>query len=895
MRFNFTKTEISVLKKQSKAVFYSVYTVVFLVIFFLGYMSFFLSGKSLIWNCDGFNQHYPALIYIGRYYRRIFLNILRGNFNIPLFDFNIGMGENIIAVLNYYGLGDPLLLLSAFVPSSQSEVLYDALIVLRMYLSGIAFSAFCFYFHKPRLSILIGSIIYVFCGFALILSVRHPFFINPMIYLPLTLIGTDKVIRKKSPVFFVVIIFLSALNGFYFFYMMTAFIFFYALIRFLGLHKKNRSKEFLKVFFKAVALYLLGTMMAGFIFLPAIYGFLDSSRSGGHISAKSLILYPFDHYRNFILGFISGPATWDYLTLAALAVPSVIVLFLKHDKGLKPLKIGFVSALLFAIIPFGGYIMNGFGYVSNRWIFELSFIASFIVVCMMSYLFEMNFIEQIVCLFSVFLYGFLGLLSTKSRSEYTMLAFGMLAFTVAVLLFFQKGKISVCSTRIPVNLVFAAAIISLIVINLTANAVFLFAPDKNNYISEFMDKNTSLSRIQGTPADNVKRLSDTSFYRTDSKSMATANASMLDHFNGVSIYFSIINRNITDFRRELEVSPSMSTAFNLGNLDSRAVLDTLSSVKYYALGNDNADYVPYGFEKTNTDGIYKNKYALPLGYTYSGYITADEFSGMNSLEKQETMLQSAILERDLSGFKKDNIINPVKKINRTVTFDGVNWKNGELTVTKPHAKVSVTFNGLSGCETYIRLNGLDLKKSGIDYMKVGVSGGNMKKTLYVRSPFDSFYYGDNNYLINLGYSKRSINYASLEFFSAGKYKLNDIEVYSIPMNSYPKFVSRLSADTLKNINVTVNCVSGDIHLKSNKILCLSIPYSKGWTATVDGKPAEIFKANSMFMAIPLKKGYHKIELKYFTPGLMSGILFSALGFTIFAVVFIKNNKRFHKR
>lgn len=136
--------------------------------------------------------------------------------------------------------------------------------------------------------------------------------------------------------------------------------------------------------------------------------------------------------------------------------------------------------------------------------------------------------------------------------------------------------------------------------------------------------------------------------------------------------------------------------------------------------------------------------------------------------------------------------------------------------------------------------------------------------------------------------------AKFEFSTPGRYKLKNIEAFCVPMDNYGRYVSRLSEDTLKDVTVGPNRVSGNIALKSDKILCLSIPYSSGWTAAVDSKPVKIFKANALFMAIPLKKGSHTIELHYFTPGLKLGALLSLFGFIIFTVISVIYLRRSRK-
>jgi hypothetical protein len=58
-------------------------------------------------------------------------------------------------------------------------------------------------------------------------------------------------------------------------------------------------------------------------------------------------------------------------------------------------------------------------------------------------------------------------------------------------------------------------------------------------------------------------------------------------------------------------------------------------------------------------------------------------------------------------------------------------------------------------------------------------------------------------------------------------------------------------------------------------LVLTDAYYPGWTATVDGQPAEIEQADIMFRAVRVPAGQHRVELRY-QPRLFSfGLLISA--------------------
>lgn len=53
-------------------------------------------------------------------------------------------------------------------------------------------------------------------------------------------------------------------------------------------------------------------------------------------------------------------------------------------------------------------------------------------------------------------------------------------------------------------------------------------------------------------------------------------------------------------------------------------------------------------------------------------------------------------------------------------------------------------------------------------------------------------------------------------------------------------------------------------------------YDPGWHATVDGRPAEILRANLLMRALVVEPGTHHIVLEYRTPGLATGATISAL-------------------
>ena len=104
---------------------------------------YFRYGKSMVGRGDGVNQHMLTLVYIGQYLRAFLQNIFVDHqFVIPMFDFSIGYGMDIISTLHYYGFGDPLNYLAVFVSPEDTESLYAFLCGLRMFIAGLSFMVF---------------------------------------------------------------------------------------------------------------------------------------------------------------------------------------------------------------------------------------------------------------------------------------------------------------------------------------------------------------------------------------------------------------------------------------------------------------------------------------------------------------------------------------------------------------------------------------------------------------------------------------------------------------------------------------------------------------------------------------------------------------------------------
>ena len=78
----------------SKGAYYFVFTLLFCITALFCFSWCIFKGRALIWNSDGWTQHYRALIYYSDYLKDIFRHLFQEHkLVIPDWDFYIGEGS----------------------------------------------------------------------------------------------------------------------------------------------------------------------------------------------------------------------------------------------------------------------------------------------------------------------------------------------------------------------------------------------------------------------------------------------------------------------------------------------------------------------------------------------------------------------------------------------------------------------------------------------------------------------------------------------------------------------------------------------------------------------------------------------------------------------------------
>lgn len=896
--------------RNSKKDFYILYTLVFGIISFFIYYQFVGNGKSLVWSHDGIPQHLNSLAYYGRYLRRVLRTVfVKHKLSLPMWDMNIGYGSDILTTLHYYVIGDPLTLLAVFVPADKTEILYEILIFLRIYLAGISFSIYCFYHKNPKQATFMGTLIYIFAGWTIYAAMKHPYFSNPMIYLPLVLMGIDRIYKKEKPYLFIWATAVSAMSNFYFFYMICIFMFLYAAFRYFGIFRTRSVKDVLGWFGRFVGYYAVALMIASVIFLPVIMTLFGTDR----FQADNYVplLYDKIYYEKYLGNLIGeNMIQWGVAGYSAVAMAGVFVLFSGKQKYLE-LKWGFALLNLFLLVPFAGHVLNGFSYVSNRWIWAYGMMIAYIFVKAYPELFTLTLKEKKKIFVMVVAYCVLALFAKAARTQRNMAGVLVLVLTVFTVTsfgnIFQQGK-------------YMCGMLSvLLVVSILLNVSYQYSYEKD-YLSEFAAADETVAKLESNTDKAVLATGDNGVYRYDQyDSLPYDNTSMYMGTNSTSYYFSLANSNISNFFSEMYLNTPWEQHYE--NLDGRTILDRLASVKYFVINGDDYRYLAYGYNKEKGSAgngnkesrAYVNENALPLGYTYESYIPESEYKEMDVVKKQQALLEGVVLENSTLpaaevSFDDENIDY------RMEAEDGCSLSDGKIRVTKEGAQLKLVFHGLTDSENYLIADNLDYdslsprelisetqwkKLSDYDKNKIrdedskwrywkeskeaamSIEANDVTKTVKIFTDKYNAYSGRHDFLCNMGYSRTGLRAMTITFANTGVYTYDKLRVVSQPVKGIEEKTAKLGEEALENVVMGTNEITGKISVSKKKALVLSVPYSEGFTAYVDGKETKLQKANTMFMALELEAGEHEIRLTYCTPWLKTGMALSALGLLVY--------------
>ena len=927
----------------SKKKYFLLYTILFAVMALLVYYPFHLTGKSFVWDADsrdGLVQHYNALMFYGKALRETARALLREHrLILPEYSFSLGMGADVLKTLHYYVIGDPLNLLAAIVPSAKIYFLYCALIIVRGYLAGISFSILAIGRRIKNIpAILSGSMVYVFCGYALAGGVKHPYFVTPMIYLPLIILGVHIYLEKRRPFLYMISAAAAALSNFYFLYMIAIVTAVYILLTLIETYR-NDIRGFVKSAAGLILSSLLAAAMSCVILLPVLTGFISDSRTQGGPLIQSH--YLLSYYRSLPAEFTAYGyiGEWTYMSYGLLTLAAVFLLFRK--KGNVRLKILFLIGIICMLVPYAGHVMNGFSYAVNRWCFAFSLLCAFILVRMWQDLFCMNRKDRMaMILFLIAYICFAFIIKPTNRVP----AFGMICAIGmgGILILFTAEREKERPSAAYIQWLTALTVF----LSVLGNAHYCYHPNQSDYLNEFSEMeymskiahsrypDLTVLKLQKKNGETIlSRYSGTGFMRNSSLRYGTSTT---------QFFWSLSNPYVAKMRTDLLLSEDKPQAYT--GFDDSTILNELAGVAYHV--TNDYDLVPYGYEEAGQvrkNKIYHNQFALPPVYAYDSYMTHKEYDSLTPVQKTEAMLQGVLLETEEPELERTEPVLTSYEVPYEISSSGgdVVFYDNSFVAMKGNASIKLLVSGEAetetifhvdniryqgfpeldlykddlsvdpenryGAEEYDELDSLEkwkLKKAAKEYeaakllvLDFGIQrqdGSEITKKIQFATPYYQWYTGREDYTLNFGWSTSPVKEVTIRFRQRGIYRFDDLGFTVQPLGTYNEQVERLAKNAASDISCGQNSLDAKIHLDKTSAVCIAIPFDEGWTAYVDGEKARLQQANTAFMGLIMQEGDHEIRLVYKTPFLRAGAGITAAAWILYLCLiplFVHREKR----
>lgn len=900
-----------------------IYTILFTIIFLAYYGIFILNNRSLIWNADGINQHFSILYDFNEMIREFIRNPSNG---LAEWSWNIGYGSDIIGTYSYYVIGDPFAYLSLLFPLDKLELVYDLLIALRLYFAGFAFLMYGRRMKFSNYAIILGSIPYAFSGFALMTALRHPYFINPLILLPIAFIGIENILDNRKKYVFSIIVVISMISNFYFCYMIAIISVLYAILRYFEV-RKSKNIAFIKYFSRLFLYFLIGIMISCVILLPTLYSIITSSRITSDDTQKSILLYPISYYANLLYTSISSGSYpfWTVLTFPIITTV-LLPLFIKVRKKYFSYFSMFIIFSIMVLLPFFGSMMNGFSSISNRWTFAFAFVSSIIIAVCFDNLKFIGKKEIYLGGLILFCYGILGVIRIMFPKIKSQVFPSVFIGIIIILILYRYLKVE-RKTGLNEKKVFRA-ILLLVLINVIFNNFYRYSSFGNNYVKQFLKRGTAFSYYEDSfgGAEEYIKEKDTGFYRiakADNVSRdKTRNNSFFLNYNGIDAFLSINNGYLAEFSRTLN-NRAFTPNSPIINFDNRPIVSDVMGVKYYisrADKNSRINSAAVNVKDIGKYSVYENEDVLPFGYVYSSVLDKNVFDKLNGVEKEESLVYAASVDQKYAKSNINSIKSKLNEMSFEIEKSEPTIKENKIKVNKSNEKIifKIKDNEINEGNIYLNIKNLKYKplvketKEDNLYRKVkgkiknfaGWSSGD-KFTISasykgITKNFNkpdslnaSGYFEMDSALYNLGYlnQRKNLNdIIELTFKNAGEYTFDSIEIFNMP--TYKDEIKKLKENSFNIEKVNNDEVLGNITSSTDGVLMFQIPYSRGWNITIDGEEVKTFPVNGAFIGCNMESGKHEIQLVYKTPFLRSGLIIAVIGIGL--LIFLENLQRRNK-
>ncbi|HFU3999977.1 TPA: YfhO family protein [Streptococcus suis] len=843
MKKIFTKTSIYYLLS-----FLIPLTIISIVLAFQG---IWWGSDTTILASDGFHQYVI--------FNQTLRNALHGEGSL-FYTFTSGLGLNFYALSSYY-LGSFLSPIVFFFDlQSMPDALYLVTIVKFGLIGLSTFISLKGIYKKVTIPwALLLSSAYALMSFSTS-QLEINSWLDVFILIPIILLGLHQLVRENKQIIYYVALTCLFVQNYYFGFMAAIFLTLWTFVQ-LSWMEKNRIRTFIN--FTVVS--ILSALSSLFMLLPT---YLDLKTHGETftqvVNLKTDDSWYLDFFAKNLVGSFDTTKFGSIPMISVGILPLILSLIFFTLKDIKwTVRCSYGLLVSFVIASFYLQPLNLFWqgmHAPNMFLYRYAWVLSTILIYLAAETLqrlEHVTMKKLIFPFAILIIGYL--LTYLFRDKYDFLADVNFLLTLEFLfaylilfLAFQKYKLPLTW----VSLAFLAFGLFETGIHTQYQSQGLanewHFPSRSNYAEKLTDID---SLVNSAKKDN------TTFYRTERLLPQTGNDSMKYNYNGISQFSSIRNRASSSVLDKLGFR-SDGTNLNLRYQNNTIIADSLFGIKYNLATTDPNKFGFSLYNSTDSISLYENGFHQGLAILTNSVYKDVKFTNL-TLDNQTNFLNQ------LTGLTQKYYHSiPITSSQNTVEL------GNRITVNKTDeeaaAKASYTLTIPADSQVYLNLPKITFANE--SSKKVVITVNNQSNEFTLDNAFSFFNVGD--------FPEEVEVQVDIYFPKNAQVSFDKPQFYRLDLIAFKDAVS-----ILKEKNVVTktegNKVTVDFETDNDASLLFTLPYDKGWSATIDGKPVSIQKAQNGFMKVDVEPGQTQAILTFTPQGFSIGMILSISTMCIF--------------
>ena len=814
-----------------------------------------------------------------------------------IYSFQKSLGGEMIGLWAYY-LSSPFNLIFLLFPKDQLSLAVTILTLIKIAAMGLSFSIYIKkVFPGKSWSMITFSTIYAMMGYTIVYQLNL-MWLDGLIFLPLIALGLEKMMREKRGWLYSLFLGITLYANYYIGYMICVFLPLFFIFRCIPLSKEENWT--FKDLAKQIGLFLSHSLLAAglvaVLLFPTFYTLMDSK--AGYMNPDFPLEWaypPLEILSKFVLGafnFDQMPSGLPTVFVGTTALFSFII-YLFHKNFPVSERVYSFSLALFLIVSMNIEALNKIWHAMQYpvWFpYRFAFLFSFFVI-LNSYRAFSTGIKL------TYLHIVLGLVASISISTYLwknldtfdyltlaqIIAAQVIFFLVLLLLAFNRRKYPI----------WQFLLLALTIGEMTANAAISLS--RLGYVDH--DQYSYETQAIQYLADEIQAVDD-GFYRLEKTFHRSKNDSHQAQYKSVTHFSSTYENSMPELFKHLGFTAHNGfTVYSNGTL----LTDALFGLKYYLNevefeepSQDKNDFsepelmnhpfqAPDNFNwdsvqtkpdlnhypivrRFNNIDVHQNPFSLPIGFAVSEDIQSLTLENSHPIDLQNELIHALagtsgqldlFLEEEFASIDLHNTSIKGSNLNRTV------YKND----LDEEAYIEFAFQPNLQDSYYMTF-----------HPKIKYDDANL--TLNDK-PFDQYPTYYEPIVLNLAAQSSNRTTRFRIELESNQLDIANMKLYRLNTPLFRQLISSLQVGGLNVTESTSTSLKGQVtNTQGKELLLFTLPYSPGWTVTVDGEKVTPYETLDSLMAIDLPLGTHDIDMHFTPPGLWEGVGISLISFVV---------------